>query len=154
MLKEIGIFGAVIIGIVILSIGGLILKVVFIPLFGAQKLVQTNYDIIDKTLTADNAIYNYEWFKDRKEAIDANYQKIAIAQKAVSEFEGLAGARKDWTFEDKNEDARLRSISQGLEGNTKDLIAEYNARAQMANRNIFQTGLIPNVLNYESNLLK
>lgn len=154
MLKEIGILGAVIGGLIVLAIGGLILKVVLMPLFGAQKLVQTNYDIIDKTLTADNAIYNYEWFKERKEAIDANYGKIAIAQKAVKTFELSAGDRATWTFEDKNEWARLSAVAQGLESATKDMIAEYNAKSQMANRNIFQSGLIPNALSFESNLIR
>ncbi len=154
MLKEIGILGAVIGVIIVVAIGGLFLKVIGMGWFGANKLVDTNYKIIDKTLEADNVIYNYHWFKLRKEVIDANYSKIAIAQKALKDFEILAGDRKDWTFEDKNEDARLRANVQGLEGSTKDLIAEYNAKSQMADVNIFKDGLIPNTLQFESNLLR
>lgn len=154
MFKEIGIIIIVIVGFVALSVIGFGLKIAGIPWFGANKIVDTNYQIIDKTLTGDNAIYNYEWFKTQKEAIDANYQKISIAQKAVKDFEELAGPRKDWTFEDKNEDARLRSIQQGLENITKDSIAEYNARSKMANRNIFKDGLMPEALEFESSLIK
>jgi len=154
MFKELGIIILAIVGLVVISVVGFGLKIAGIPWYGANKIVDTNYQIIDKTLTGDNAIYNYEWFKDKKEAIDANYQKISIAQKAVADFEISAGPRKEWTFEDKNEDSRLRSIAQGLEGNTKDMIAEYNARSQMANRNIFKDGLIPQALEFQSNLIK
>jgi hypothetical protein len=34
------------------------------------------------------------------------------------------------------------------------VVATYNARAKMANRNIFKDGLIPNAFNLGSNLLK
>jgi len=154
MLKELGIVGIVIAVLIGLSILGFALKIIGIPFFGAKTLVNTNYEIIDKTLDADNVLYNYEWFKDRKEAIDANYQKIDIAKKAFLDFEELAGDRKYWTFEDKQEDSRLRAVAQGIESATKDLIAEYNARSQMANRNIFKDGLIPEVLEFEAGLIK
>lgn len=140
-------------GLIILSAIGFFSKIVLFPWFVANKGVNTAYEITDKTLDADNVIYNYEWFKSQKEAISASYQKLVIAQDAVKKFEDSAGARKEWTFEDKNEHARLNAVAQGIESITKDMIAEYNAKSQMANRNIFKDGLIPDTMEFGANLI-
>lgn len=137
-----------------MTILGFALKVILFPVHVAEKEIQTGYDVVDKTLNADNAIYNYEWFKRQKESIDATNKKQQIADGAVTSFEQVAGEHKDWTFEDKNEDARLRSISQGIESQLKDMIAEYNARTKMANRAIFQDGILPGFIDATTLILK
>lgn len=133
----------VIIGFIAVGIG---VKILFFPVHTINQELNTAYDAVSKTINADNAIYNYEWFKRQKESIDATKQKLVIAQNAVSNFQEMAGERKDWTFEDKTENSRLNSVSQGIESQLKDIIAEYNARTQMANRNIFQNGILPNYI--------
>jgi len=148
------IIGLTILALAGLTIGGFILKAVFFPVHTASKLIETGYETVDKTLNADNAIYNYEWFKQQKEDIDAAGKKLVIAQNAVETFKAEAGDRKDWTFEDKGESARLSAIAQGIESNLKDMIADYNARAKMANRNIFQDGIIPNYIDATTFIFK
>lgn len=144
-----------IIGLIILVIVvGFTLKAILFPVHTAEKLIETGYDTVDKTLNADNAIYNYEWFKKQKESIDATSKKLIIAQEAVETFKEEAGDRKDWTFEDKTESARLSAVSQGIESQLKDMIAEYNARIQMANRNIFQDGILPNYIDATTFIFK
>lgn len=143
-MKYIGYFFAVI-GVVIgVSALGLLVKSIFFPMNVLQKEFQLGSDTVDKTLTADNAIYNYEWFKTQKEEIDATNKKLEIAVLAADSFDTSAGSRKDWTFEDKGESARLHAVAQGIEGALKDMIAQYNARLSMANRNIFTDGIVPN----------
>lgn len=117
------------------------LGIIALPLFHLQTKVNTNYQLIQKTYDANNVIYNYEWFKSRYEAIQAIDPKISNAQASVTGFESSAGPRSTWTFEDKTEDARLNSVVLGLQNQKQDLIAEYNARAKEANRNIFQNNL-------------
>lgn len=135
------------VGILIaIGITGRVLQVIFFPVHTADNLIKTAYDVNDKTLNADNAIYNYEWFKRQKESIDATNKKLEIGIKAADTFDTSAGARKDWTFEDKGESARLHAVAQGIESQLKDMIAEYNARTKMANRNIFQDGILPNFI--------
>lgn len=56
------------------------------------------------------------------------------------------GERSTWTFEDKNEDARLNSVVLGLENHLQTQIADYNARASMATRNIFEDHVLPNYI--------
>lgn len=124
-----------------LTIAGTFFNLITLPWLKFDTKVTTNQQIIKKTYDANNVLYNYEWFKDRYEAIIAIDSKIEIAQKASADFETDAGDRTNWTFEDKNEAGRLRAVTQGLRSQKEDLVAEYNARAKMANRNIFQDNL-------------
>lgn len=137
-----------------LSVGGMAMGVISLPFHAASNGIDTAHGIIDKTINADNAIYNYEWFKQQVQDIEANQQKAKLADQAVLSFEAAAGPRSDWTFEDKTEDARLRSIAQGLHSQDASLTANYNARASMANRSIFADGLIPNVIEAAASLIQ
>lgn len=132
---------------------GLAFGVFSLPFHAASNVVDTSHGIIDRTLNAENAIYNYEWFKARHEAIIAIDNKVKIAKGAVISFEASAGDRSSWTFEDKNEHARLTSIVQGLQSQQEDLIAEYNAKSKMANRAIFKDGLIPSFIEFGGRVL-
>ena len=145
----VGLFALV--GITLLGWG---IRTAMFPARVIDRSLGTVEGVIDKTLTPENAIYNYEWFKRQKEAVIAIRAKEDIAAHAVGSFEAAAGPRKDWTFEDKTEDARLRSIIQGLESQEKDIVAEYNARSAMATRSVFQDGKIPAVLEVGASLLK
>ena len=93
--------------------------------------------IIEKTIDADNVLYNYEYFKQQWRAVQAIDTKIDAQKKAVDAFEKSAGPRKDWKYGDREEHARLASIVTGLEQQRADMVAQYNARAAMANRKIF-----------------
>jgi len=151
MIKIIGIF----IGWFVLIVGlGFLVKIIFFPVNTAQKLMETAYDAQSKTLNADNAIYNYHWFKQQKEDIDATKEKLISAKKLSDNFKLSAGERKDWTFEDKNESARLDTVALGLENLLTQQIADYNARANMSDRNIFQDGILPNFIDATTFLFK
>lgn len=128
-------------GVIFLAYLGTAFNLIALPWLKFDRKVQTNRDIITKTYNADNALYNYHWFKQQKEDIDATGNKVTQADVAVKDFESSAGPRDKWTFEDKTEDARLRSVAQGLRSHYEDLVAEYNARAKSADRVIFNDQL-------------
>jgi len=136
-------FWLVVITIGIISFG---LKLILFPVHVASNELQTAYDTIDKTINADNAIYNYEWFKQQKEDIDATKLKLDNAETSKQAFTDSAGERSAWTFEDKEESARLNAVVLGIQNHLQDMIAQYNARAKMANRNIFQNNILPDYL--------
>lgn len=140
------IFVLMIIGGTALVFGGIALKVALFPVNTASKMIDTAYDAQNKTLNADNAIYNYEYFKNQKQSIDATNQKLQIARDAVSTFKEEAGDRTKWTFEDKTESARLSAIAQGIESQLKDMIADYNAKSSMANRAMFKDSIVPSYI--------
>lgn len=140
-MKVVGIIALTLLGFVGLSIVGMALNIITIPWLKLGRQVQLNRDVIDKTYQADNAIYNYEWFKNRAEDIRATEKKIRNAKETVVAFEASAGARTAWTFEDKTEHARLSSVVLGLKNHYEEIVAEYNARAQQVNRAIFKDDL-------------
>ena len=115
--------------VVVLSIGGYVVSLAIQPA-----------RIIERTLDADNVLYNYEWFKQRFQSIQAIDKKIIDAEQAVETFKEEAGPRDGWHREDREESSRLSAITLGLKQQRADLAAEYNARSKMANRSIFKAG--------------
>lgn len=133
---------------------GAVAGVFSMPFHAASNAIQTGHDVIDKTINADNAIYNYEWFKQQKQDIEVAKQQYQNAVQAEDAFKASAGDRKDWTFEDKGEAARLASITLGLKNQIIQRTEDYNARAKMANRDIFRDGLLPEALEFGAGFLK
>lgn len=143
-MKTILIVIAIILAVIL---GSFLIKVLFFPIHTAQQELNTAYDAVSKTINADNAIYNYEWFKQTFEDIQAVERQLDNAIKSKVDFmQSLSNNRTDMTFEDKQEESRLRSVVDGLYNHKQDLIANYNARAKMANRNIFENSILPNYL--------
>ncbi|KKN36569.1 hypothetical protein LCGC14_0772390 [marine sediment metagenome] len=123
------VFFPVLLVVIVLGVAGFVLN----PFRQASR-------ILNKTINADNVIYNYEWFKQRHEAIGAIDAKVVGSQSAVNQFKADAGPRDNWHFQDREEYARLNSVLLGLRQQRADLAAEYNARSRMTNRAIFKAG--------------
>jgi hypothetical protein len=140
-MKVIGILALFFGGMLVLGVIGTALNIITIPWLKLNSQVQMERDIVQRTYNADNALYNYRWFKDRHEALKAAEVQISNAQKAEASFAAAAGPRSEWTFEDKNESARLASITLGLKNNYESMAAEYNSRAQQVDRAVFQDEL-------------
>jgi hypothetical protein len=118
--------------------------IVFVFIWGFNMITRparTVTQVVEKTLEGDNVLYNYEWFKQSYEDYKSLNNKIVISKTAANTFIKDAGPRDKWTFEDKTEYSRLSAITQGLQSQRADLVATYNARSKMVNRNIFQTGV-------------
>lgn len=133
-------------------VGGVALTAVGIPV--ACSVINTTASVttapgrvIQRTLTTDNIVSNYEWFKQQVQDVGAMDRRLETQHSAMATFEKSAGPRSDWTFEDRTEHARLNAIIAGLEGQRAAMVAEYNARTQMANRDLFRTNDLPETLN-------
>jgi hypothetical protein len=100
--------------------------------------------VTERTLDPDNIINNYEWYKQEYQQIKAFDAQIAIARQTVKDAEAIPVKERD--FRDKEELARVRTILQGLENQRQSRVGEYNARARMANRNIFMGSDVPTQL--------
>lgn len=132
--------------IVLLLFGGLLIKIIFFPLNTVEQSVDMAYDVVNKTLDADNAIYNYEWFKQQEAQIRQNLKNEEIAKQEWEEFKAsLPEDREKWTREDKQEEASLRNSYYALQKLTNKSIEDYNAKSAMANRNIFKDNLPANI---------
>jgi len=95
--------------------------------------------VLNKTIDADNVIYNYEYFKKVCQEIKAQDGIIRNSAAAMEDFEESAGPRVEWDYNDKNEHAMLRQNVTGAKNTQQRMIAEYNGRAKMMNRAIFNT---------------
>lgn len=124
----IGVVAAIMVGFTLLNVLG-------VPL----NIVNQGARVINKTVDADNVIYNYEYFKQACEDIEAQNVKIANAETELKNFEASAGVRSEWTFEDKNEHSRLTTNVTGTKNVQQEMVAKYDGRAKMANRAIFNT---------------
>jgi hypothetical protein len=102
--------------------------------------------IVEKTIDADNVLYNYEWFKQQWRDVQAIEDKIKTQDMALVAFREDLGPRSEWGWEDKQEYDRLNSVRIGLEQQREDVVAKYNARSAMANRNIFKGGDCPETI--------
>jgi hypothetical protein len=125
--------------IAVLIAGGIGLKVIFFPVHTLDKSIDVAYGVVDKTMDADNAIYNYEWFKEQEAYIKLCMSNEENAQEEWSFFlDQLPEEREKWTRDDKAEEASLRNSYYALQKLTNKAIEDYNARASMKSRNIFK----------------
>lgn len=151
--KNIGTVGKIIlvsiVAVVVLSVAGIILRAVLLPVHMANKTVDTAYGVVDKVMNADNALSNYEWFKQQYEDYKAIQAKLKKADASITKFEESAGDRDKWTFEDKNEHSRLTTISDGIRYQMEDIKAQYNAKSKMLSRNLFKDKNLPYQLGEE-----
>lgn len=128
--------GLSVLGIVaVLALAGIGINIMLQPAAVAQK-----------TFGADNMIANYEWFHQQYEDVQAFDVRLAAAVAAQAAFEESAGPRENWKFDDRQEWNRLNTIVLGLTGQRASMVAEYNARTAMANRDIFRSGNLPETL--------
>lgn len=111
---------------VVLIIAGL--SIVGGLVFGVTNFFTQAGRVVAKTIDADNVIYNYEWFRQQYQDVSAIDGKIATMEA------GAAAASGD-------EKTRLTSVVLGLKTKRQQMVADYNARASMANRSIFIQGL-------------
>lgn len=102
-------------------------------------VVDSANGVIEKTLDPNAVIYNYEYFKQAYQDIQAMDVKITVAERDAKDFDAQFKGRHDMDRDDKQESDRLHAIVMGLQQERQSEVATYNARAQMANRNIFRT---------------
>lgn len=130
-----------IIGLVILGAAGWGIKAVLLPAKTVTTQIDSAGDIISKTYDADNAIYNYEWFKQQYEDIQASERVISNTNAELTSYRELYGNVSTWDWQTKQSYNSMNSKYLGQQNYYEELVAEYNARSSMANRNIFKDKL-------------
>lgn len=95
----------------------------YLGLFGQVATLPA--DVASKTLTPDNAIYNYEWFYDFYAAYQAKLGQIKTHKQIVAETT------------DRKELARLRIELAAMQQMCREIVTKYDANATKTNRSIF-----------------
>ena len=127
-----GVVSAIVVGLGIFTL----------PWHSVTAQVDTSHEIIDETYTAEGAIYNYEWFKTQFNDIKATENKIKNTQDQMdSYFTTYGNDTSKWDYNTKTSYNQLQTTYLGQKSYYEDLVSEYNARSEMANRNIFKDQL-------------
>lgn len=121
--------------------GGWVLKAVLLPAKTVTTQIDSAGNIIDKTYDANNAIYNYEWFKTQYEDIQATERIISNTKTEMDAYKEMYGNVSGWDWQTKQDYNSLQKKYLGQQNYYEDLVAEYNARSNMANREIFKDKL-------------
>lgn len=121
--------------------GGWVLKAVLLPAKTVTTQIDSAGNIIDKTYNADNAIYNYEWFKTQYEDIQATERIITNTKTEMDAYKEMYGNVSNWDWQTKQDYNSLQKKFLGQQNYYENLIADYNARSNMANREIFKDKL-------------
>jgi len=121
--------------------GGWVLKAALLPVQTVTTQIDSAGNVITKTYDADNAIYNYEWFKQQYEDIQATERIISNTYIQMEAYKDLYGNASEWDWQTRQDYNSLQTKFLGQQNFYEDLVAEYNARSQMANREIFKDKL-------------
>jgi hypothetical protein len=125
---------------------GVGVKVMLFPVNTLSKSVDTAYEVVDQTMDGDNAIYNYEWFKEQEAFIRECLTNEEIAKEEYDMYlEMLPKDREKWAREDRQEESSLRNSYYALQKLTNKAMEDYNAKSSMANRSIFKDNLPSNI---------
>ena len=93
---------------------------------------QSACGVMSKTLDADNVIHNYEWFKRMNKSILSRVGDIAGHKAVATDPEAT-----------RQEKQLARMELRGMKTTCRTMVGKYNARAAMANRNLFKTDDTP-----------
>jgi hypothetical protein len=136
----------VILGIALIIFAGIGLKAILFPVNTVFQSMDTSYEVTDKTMTGENAIANYEWFKDQEAYIRQCLKNEEIAKEELDLFVSTLPENRDkWDRQDKDEEASLRNSYYALQKLTNKAMEDYNAKSSMANRAIFKDNLPSNI---------
>lgn len=140
-MKTIYVVGMAFMLLIALIGGGWALEAVLLPAKTVTTQIDSAGDIIDRTYNADNAIYNYEWFKTQYEDIQATERIIGNTKVEMDAYKELYGNATSWDWQTKQDYNSMSGKYLGQQNYYEDLVAEYNARSNMANREIFKDKL-------------
>lgn len=90
--------------------------------------------VVQRTLTTDNILNNYEAFFDRKAAYEARLGQIRAHTDLVK------------ATTDASELMRLGIERNAMRQSCRELATQYNADAKKANRGLFRSGELPSTL--------
>jgi len=87
--------------------------------------------VINKVVTADNILHNYEWFYDV-------LHKVKARQGQIKQHKGFLKSEAD-----SKEKRRLRIELAAMQQSCRDLVEQYNANSKKLNRRLFKAKDLP-----------
>ena len=133
-------------GILLISfvtwIAGMLFGLITLPVHTITNTVQTAHDVTDKVVNADQALYNYEWFKDQEQSIKKVQIQETQALQAVKDYESkLPEDRSEWSDNQEDRDNFLSTTAQGFTYELDQEIADWNSNSAKVNRSLWKNNL-------------
>lgn len=94
-MKRAVLIGMIIIATILLGLG---LRILFFPVHVANRVIDTAEGVVDKTLNARNAVFNYEWFHDLYQGANQQLANISQVDKQIADLRDEYGGkpRAEW----------------------------------------------------------
>ena len=135
----------VVLGIIfILGVVGFVGKVVLFPVHVLDKTAETGYGIIDKTLNADNVLFNYEQFHDLYQGAKQQAVNIFNSKNQINNLKETYGEDASKYTKDVRSDLSFQQ--QTLEGyllQYQKIVSEFNSNSKKLNRELFKAKELP-----------
>ena len=132
--------------VVALSFVGVLVKIVFFPAHVANQVVNTAQDAVDKTINADNAIFNYEQFKDQYNDAKAQIANIEQDKKDMENLKNTYGEPNTWTKDIRDQQQHFQENLDGHNMMYQSIVKEYNSNSSKINRKLFKDKNLPSEL--------
>lgn len=111
----------------------------FLPWFEQR---QAGENVIKQEIDADQAIDEYEWFRTQWNDIQAKRAHIEDNREALQRFYEIQGKDPDdWSRQAATRHNRIQQRITADKKTLENYVAEYNARSEMANREMFKCHL-------------
>jgi len=129
---------------VAIGVIGFIGKVVLFPVHVLDKTAETGYGIVNKTLNADNAIFNYEQFHDLYQGAKQQTVNITNSKNQINMLKETYGEDASKYPKDVRNDLSFQQ--QTLEGyliQYQKIVSEFNSNSKKLNRELFKSKELP-----------
>ena len=144
-MKSLGKIWLAVLGMIFaIGLVGFIGKVVLFPVHVLSKTAETGYGIIDKTLNADNAIFNYEQFHDLYQGAKQQAINISNSKNQINNLKETYGEDASKYPKDVRNDLSFQQ--QNLEGyliQYQKIVSEFNSNSKKLNRELFKAKDLP-----------
>lgn len=147
-------YAKLILGVLLVCIIVIGTKIIFFPVNVADKVIDTANGVVDKTLNANNAIINYEQYKDLYNGAKSQVQNIKNSEKGIADLKNLYGESPTWSKDVRQDYSHLKENIDGYSMQYQSLAKEYNSNSSKVNRNLFKDKSLPIELPLDYNLLK
>lgn len=140
-------------GFFAISVIGLLLKFLLFPLLVAEKVSETAHGVVEQTLNADNALSNYEQFKDLYNGAKQQSANIKSIEDQIQELKNMYGEPTEWSDGIREDYNFLNQTMEGHKQQYQRIISDYNSNASKLNRNLFKDSDLPSELPLDYNEL-
>ena len=119
-----------------------VISAVWMPFLPWMEEREAGEQIIEDTIDADSAVQEYEWFRTQHREIEAQRNQVDNHYEELDRFYDVHGDDPDeWSRTVTEDHSRIQQRITGSQNQLENLIGDYNARSDMANRAMFKCNL-------------